>query len=64
MKGYILVTLNEYELVFIPLQNIEYIGYDKQLEHVEIYLSVGSRRTFAIKESIAEVKALISEATK
>lgn len=64
MKGYICVTLNEFEIVFIPVQNIEYIGYDKDLKRVEIYLSVGSRSVFAIKESIEEVKAMISEATK
>ena len=62
MKGCICVTLNENELVFIPVQNIEYIGYYKPLEHVEINLSVGSQRTFAIKESIDEVKALIAKA--
>lgn len=64
MKGYIWVTLNEDEFVLIPVQNIEYIGYNKDFKKVEIYLSVGSRRGFAVKESLDEIKARLTEATK
>ena len=64
MKGSICVTLNDKELVFIPVQNIEYIGCSNEYKQVLICLSVGSRRAFSIRESMDEVKALLLEATR
>ena len=64
IKGYICVTLNEDEIVFIPAQNIEYIGCDRDFNRVVIYLYVGTRCCFSIHESMEEVKALLSEAMK
>lgn len=62
MKGYIFLTLNEREMVCIPVQNIEYIGFDNVGGHCVINLSVGSRREFAVRESIEEIKKKIEKA--